>query len=210
MRIHYIYRVTNNINNKIYIGQTVSPKSRWQWHLWSAKAKRAQAIHHALKKYGMVNFSFEIIVCCLDQNAANQAEIQLIAEYNSTNSEYGYNVAPGGLGRSGFHHSAETRQKMSKALKGRKLSPEHIQKLADSKKGRKLSEEHKSKLSCSGKGKNTWAKSQIVSSETKEKISKSLKGRKKPERTEQHKRKLGCHKGKTWKIVDGKRIWLAK
>lgn len=56
-----IYKITNNINNKIYIGQSVHIKRRWAEH---CKPSSDSLISKAIKKYGKDNFTFEIIEKC--------------------------------------------------------------------------------------------------------------------------------------------------
>ena len=73
------------------------------------------------------------------------------------------------------------------SLKGIKLTEEHKRKIGLANKGRKLTEEHKKSMSIAGKKK--W-ETYIISDETRKKISVTLKGKKKPPRSEEHKRKL--------------------
>lgn len=88
-----IYKITNLINNKVYIGQTVDPEKRWWQHCNNAKACRDEyPIHNAIRKYGKDNFSFEVIEWTKNYN---EREVELIKQYNSI-SPNGYNVAEGG------------------------------------------------------------------------------------------------------------------
>lgn len=75
-----------------------------------------------------------------------------------------------------------------------------------------LSEETRNKISNSHKGLNTWSKGKVVSSETRRKIAETLKGKMKGvKKSEEHRRKISeLHKGKTWKIIEGKRVWFLK
>lgn len=90
-----IYRITNTINNKIYVGQTTKPvKSRWKRH--SIKStKSGSAINLAIKKYGVENFKFEVIDLCEDLDQMNHKECFWISFYNSI-SPNGYNLDSGG------------------------------------------------------------------------------------------------------------------
>lgn len=87
-----IYKIKNLINNKIYIGQSLNIKARWEKH---KKSKDNCAIHQALRKYGINNFSFEVIEECPPE-LLNEREIFWIKEYNSYNE--GYNMTLGGEG----------------------------------------------------------------------------------------------------------------
>lgn len=97
-KIWYIYKITNIINGKNYIGQAIKIDNRWRDHRRAAILnKPTQLIHHALIKYGINNFNFEVIACCKNQEDANDAETQLVAQYNSyVANGHGYNVTYGG------------------------------------------------------------------------------------------------------------------
>lgn len=93
----YIYKITNLINNKIYIGQTIcSLKRRWNKHIHDGGCVY---LHSAILKYGKENFKMEEIEYVLKEQL-DEREIYWIKYYNSTNKEVGYNLLPGGkLGR---------------------------------------------------------------------------------------------------------------
>ena len=98
----YIYKITNLINNKIYIGQTNNPKRRWQEHKnLGYDTKGTKLLYRAIEKYGKDNFAFEIIEGPIDNY--NEKEIYWISYYKSTDKKFGYNILLGGnLGRRGF------------------------------------------------------------------------------------------------------------
>ena len=88
-----IYKITNLLNNKVYIGQSIHPNRRWTEH--KQKARHGQdkfPIHLAINKYGEENFTFEIIEWTED---FNNEEKRLIKELN-TICPNGYNVGEGG------------------------------------------------------------------------------------------------------------------
>ena len=85
----WIYKITNNINGKIYIGQTKNVKKRFKEHI---NAETNSAIHNAIKKYGKENFTFEIIEGPIKNY--NEREIYWIEFYNSYRN--GYNLTIGG------------------------------------------------------------------------------------------------------------------
>lgn len=88
-----IYKITNLINGKIYIGQSQHPNRRWVEHCSHAKNNTDQyPIHLAINKYGKDNFKMEILEWTEDYN---NRENQLIKEYNSY-CPNGYNVINGG------------------------------------------------------------------------------------------------------------------
>lgn len=97
-RIHYLYRITNKINGKIYIGQSVDTVRRWYEHKReAAQEKPSMAISCAIKKYGNDAFEFEVIACCKTWDDANEIETLLVLQYDSLiNNGKGYNVSLGG------------------------------------------------------------------------------------------------------------------
>lgn len=96
-----IYKITNNINGKIYIGQTrMSEPQRWQQHIWYAYNNPdgdCVLLCRAINKYGKENFSREILEEATD-NFLNEREIYWIKTLNSTDRNVGYNIEIGGNG----------------------------------------------------------------------------------------------------------------
>lgn len=92
-----IYKITNNINNKIYIGCSKNIEHRWLAHKSESILEHNQqynySIHKAFRKYGLDNFSFEIIEE-LPENQLFEREKYWIKYYNSFND--GYNETMGG------------------------------------------------------------------------------------------------------------------
>jgi group I intron endonuclease len=163
-----IYKITNLINTKVYIGQTIRTlSSRWWDH---CKPSSRSVISKAIRKYGKENFTYEVIDCanCLDE--LNDKEIHWISVYDSRNAEKGYNIAFGGenrimtevikiklsesnKGKKKPPISDEHRRKLSEAAKKRKISPETREKIRQSHIGLKPSDETRKKLSLAKKGK---------------------------------------------------------
>jgi len=157
-----IYKITNLINNKVYIGQTIGTlEKRWKRHTWECTRKRnAMAITNAIIKYGMDNFTIEEIYKASTMEELNDKEIYYISILN-TISPNGYNIDNGGGNKS---RSDETRAKISLAHKNRWD------------KGERISEETRKKLSESHKG-------YVPSEETKKKLREFFKGKKPSENT---------------------------
>ena len=97
-----IYKITNKINGKIYIGQSKNPKDRFQQHC--APSNTNTILGKAIHKYGKENFSFEII----EENILNynEKEKYWISYYDSLTPK-GYNISIGGSGSSGKLVSGE-------------------------------------------------------------------------------------------------------
>lgn len=88
--IGYIYKTTNLINNKIYIGQ--HQKNVFDDNYFGS----GRVINNALKKYGRNSFKVEILCWKETIEGLNKAEIYFIAAFNSTNKKIGYNISFGG------------------------------------------------------------------------------------------------------------------
>ena len=212
-----IYKITNKLNGKVYIGQSIDIDTRWKQHI---NAKDDMLIHKSIQKYGAKNFSFKVLLEC-PAEMLNDWERDMISLYDCI-SPNGYNLTEGGGGckcseetrlkmseakkgkpswNKGIPCSEETRLKMSEAKKGYHISEEQKRKISEANKGHHVSEEHKRKLSETLKGRH-------LSEEHKRKISDALKGVKQKPHSEEQKRKMkGLKKGKHWKIENGKRIW---
>lgn len=196
--IGVIYKLTNLINGKKYIGQTIQKLSS---RIYQHKHCETTAIGQAIKKYGWENFKSEIIEEC-PKNILDEREIFWISYYGCI-APKGYNLSSGGKVKKGKennfygkHHTKETRAKIS--ARNKAMSTEQKEKISmtlkskgikpPSRKGCKLTEEHKAKISKAGKGRK-------CSEETKAKISRAHKGKK---LTKEHKAKLSvAHKGKS-------------
>ena len=98
-QIWSLYRITNKINGKHYIGQAADLVKRWHDHRRAFKLnKPTQVIHYALIKYGLDNFEFEVIASCKTQDDANVIETELVSQYNSfIKNGSGYNLTLGGM-----------------------------------------------------------------------------------------------------------------
>ena len=155
----YIYKITNRIDKKIYVGQTIRDvEERWKAHLH--KGSNCRYLSSAIKKYGVDNFEFKL-VCITFDNQLDDMEIKYIKQYNSLVPN-GYNLRIGGNG--GRHH-AETKQKISEVLKqryknglihskpslGKPHNEIHKKKISESLKGRRLSQETINKIILSKK-----------------------------------------------------------
>ncbi len=129
-----IYKATNIINEKCYIGQTVKTlNARISGHKNSAqKIRDCSYFHNAIKKYGIENFKWEIIDVCNDRKELNEKESFYIKKYNTIHPN-GYNLTWGG--ESGIP-SAETRKKLSLSRIGMKFTEEHKRNLSLAKKGK--------------------------------------------------------------------------
>jgi len=170
-----IYKITNKITGKFYIGQTTQLLSeRWRRHCFPSS--RCSYISNAKKKYGKENFEIKTLLIVDSQKELDRLEIHWIKKFN-TLAPNGYNLLIGGKGGK---LSEATKVKMSKIQKGRKHSEETKKRLSEAHKGKKLSTAHKKRIS-EGVKKTAGIRGHKVtythSKESKQKIVKALIGR---------------------------------
>ena len=140
-----VYVHTNKENGKRYVGITsLDVNNRWR----NGKGYTPQVFGRAIEKYGWDGFEHTIIKDNLTSYEANQLECELIAEWNTQDSRYGYNVVCGGGGIRGFKFSDESRAKMSESAKHRKIC------YTQRKKPPAISESTRKKMSANNAGKN--------------------------------------------------------
>lgn len=93
----YIYKITNTVNGKIYIGlTTVSVEHRWKQHCQTAKRGSNKHLYFSMRKYGIENFKIEQIDSTDNFEELGNLERKYIKEYNSANPCFGYNITHGG------------------------------------------------------------------------------------------------------------------
>lgn len=144
-----VYKHTSP-SGKVYIGITrQNPLKRWcNGNGYSNNPH----FYRAIQKYGWDNIKHEILFDNLSKHDACKIEISLIKKHKSNNPAFGYNHSTGGENAGeGVEKSEETRRKISNALLGRKLTPEHIEKSAIAHTGLKRNEETRRKMSESAK-----------------------------------------------------------
>jgi group I intron endonuclease len=166
----YIYKITNNINGKIYIGQTNNPYQRFAQYKSAVKSGNMRmVIYRALIKYKIENFIFEVIATCKTLDDLNYTETLIIQQCNSRDPNIGYNIDEGGGSAT---RTPETCKNVSEGLK--KFYETHESKL----KGSHSSEETKRKISESSMGKPGTNTGKTFSDEWKKKISEAHIGKK--------------------------------
>lgn len=219
----YLYKITNMLSSKVYIGQSDKETERWRQHKYFAKypEKTRQYIHRAMNKYGIDNFIYEVIATCRTDGDADETEKLLIQQYDSQNQDYGYNIAPGGSAAWNRGLPPEQQPMYGKTqsdYQKQRMSEVHTGKIAPH------SREWKDNMSKIMKGrKNTWFSKMVetrkangsfiiseeeknrlrtlmvgrtLSDETKSKISSSMKGKESKIKGEK------CARAKlTWDIV---------
>lgn len=142
-----IYKVTNNINGCIYIGQTtLSLEERKYKHEQESRSRYRKTVkfHNALLKYGFDNFTWEVVKECNTQEELDYFEKYYIQLYNSCDRAVGYNLKYGG--RTGGIFSEEAKENLSKSTKLKWENPECAEKMLNGlRRGTKTMKERASK-----------------------------------------------------------------
>ena len=128
----YIYKITNTITNKCYIGETTesTPEKRWNGHIQTLKRNEGcPALKEAMKKYGVDKFKFEVVIICFNEDL-DIYEREYIKKYNSMVPN-GYNILPGGKCGGGFKGKKHTKESIQKMADGgkkfREANPDHFE-----------------------------------------------------------------------------------
>ena len=155
-----IYKITNTLNGKSYIGFTIhSVEERWKKHCMDAHRGGECHFHRAIRKYDKENFEIQIMYEGENENwTLEVVEPFFISLYNTMNE--GYNSTIGGRGLLGYNHTEETKQKISNSQKGefgywygKKMSKNIRQKMSESHKKKTFTKEHKKNISLGKLGK---------------------------------------------------------
>ena len=206
----YIYKTTNLITGKIYVGQHKASAFD------SAYYGSGFILKQALLKYGKENFSCEVLEWCSTKEQLESREIYWISALSSCDSAIGYNISAGGftprlLGKNhpmfGKHQSLRAKEKNRQAHLGKKQSAEIIEKRIAPLRGKHLSPEHRKKIGDANRGRvcgdrlsddgrrriSEASRGRVVSESTRKKIRLANLGRK---LTVEHRQKLSeSHKG---------------
>jgi group I intron endonuclease len=184
----YIYKITSP-SGKIYIGQTRNLNARISKYK-NLKCKRQFKILNSLKKYGFETHIFETIEQCEFLELNNRERYW--QDFYDVLGKNGLNCILTRTDELPTIFSQETRDKISKAIKGKKLSKKHIEIIRKTHTGRKASEETKKKI-------GFYSKNRKASPETIEKLRKNSSGENNPmygkKHSEESKLKMGALKG---------------
>ena len=110
----FIYKITNIVNEKVYIGQTIRPvEQRFQRHINDSINNIIDThFSRAIRKYGKDNFKIEIIDNAKSQDELNLKEQYWIRHYNSINPKYGYNETDDLYKCGGNTYQSKTKQEI--------------------------------------------------------------------------------------------------
>ena len=130
-----IYVITNTVNGKQYIGQTINALDlRWRDHVWYAQSGFNRPLPRAIRKYGVKAFVINQIDAAKTPEELNEKEVYHITQLK-TLSPNGYNLTSGG---DSFTISEETRRKISQSTVIA-MTPEVCAKISAAKKGKQMS-----------------------------------------------------------------------
>lgn len=191
----FIYLITNTVNGKQYIGQTLcTPEKRWQEHVYNSRGssqRSAYPLYHAIRKYGSDSFFVSTLDTAQTQEELNKKEIEFICGYQTTIRSFGYNRHEGG--NKPPQHTPESRLKAAVSNRGKKRSEETKKLMSRSAikrgtpwmKGRDLgvkrSDEARKNMSEAAK----IRKPRIMTAEHRQKISQALIGKSHSETSKQ-------------------------
>lgn len=147
-----IYKITNTINGKLYIGQTIRTlEERKQQHLNNINTLNTN-IYLAMRKYGVENFKFEIVCYANNVNELNKLETYYIKKYNTVND--GYNMSYGGDNNIMF--SKIVKEKHAKVMQSDEVRHKISNSMKQYRKEHPFTDEHRKKLSKSAMGNHNF------------------------------------------------------
>ena len=159
----YIYKITNKLNGKVYIGQHKTDKKELDYTYWSGYNKTTartsiRPIILAIKKYGKRNFKREIVMWVDSLDHANEKEAHFITRLN-TLAPNGYNIREGGdngdpLAGKTKQEKKDINDRISKSVSALWQDPEYRKTQIEKHKGHKASEETKKKMRNANGGEN--------------------------------------------------------
>lgn len=154
--IGIIYKITNFVNGKSYIGQTwQNLQKRFNDHI--NKKSHCVKLSNAINKYGKNNFGIVDIIYCDNQQEMNFLENFYIIQFDTIKNDYNLRE-----GRANGKLSEESKIKMSKSHIGKKLSDQTKNKLSQIHKGKIISKETRNKISIANSGKKYGPQSEDV------------------------------------------------
>lgn len=153
-----IYQILNLINGKKYIGQAQNILKRIQEHRRRRNGVQCYPetfLYKAVKKYGWESFDFSILEKIDNIELLNERECFWIKTLKTNERNIGYNIQIGGNCKRGWHHSEQTKEKLSLAKKnyfgvnnpfyGKKHTEETKNKIREKRLGKKWTEEQRKK-----------------------------------------------------------------
>jgi group I intron endonuclease len=175
-----IYLITNTLNGKQYVGQSLGVRKRFSSHRRAARLKlkrEAFYLHNAISKHGEDKFKFEVLLYATDPDYLNLMEQKVIAGFN-TMAPNGYNLdSGGGVDRKASEASKAKRKGKQPWNKGIPATEEQKRRQSiammgkpSPQKGKPKTAEEKAKQSAVMKGRTAWNKGIPMTEEQKVKL----------------------------------------
>jgi group I intron endonuclease len=178
-KITGVYRIQNVVDGRVYVGSGINVKRRFRDH-YKALQNGQHANKHlqrAWDKYGGENFEFSVILLCGKDDLLSYEQYYIDS---MRACEAGYNICQKAGNTLGRKHSDDTREKIRLRAIGREYGPcseDRRRKISEAHKGKKQSVEH-NRRAVEGRRRNN---SYNQTEESKNKISRTLTGKQKPE-----------------------------
>lgn len=140
-----IYKIENLINNKVYIGQSINIQDRWYHHCYeynneiNYNTNYNCPLYRAMRKYGIENFSFEILIETYD---LDYWEIFLIQIYHATDNKFGYNIDKGGGVGWKYVNEMIKNGEMEHPMKNHVWTEEQRKRMSEGRKNKSCGENH--------------------------------------------------------------------
>lgn len=159
-----IYRFVNTATGDCYVGSSSDLNRRRLQHLNSLRKNKHHSyrFQEAWNDYGETQFDYEVLE---ELEITENLKDQLFnrEQYWINIIEPEYNILPAAGSTLGYHHTEETKRKISETTTGVKKSAEHSKHISEGQKGKLLTEEHKEKLSQAAKKRKNMSHHSIIS-----------------------------------------------
>ena len=190
-RVGSVYKITNEITGKCYIGSSFNVDVRVKNHFVPSASRLSSghtSLYDDMNKFGRSNFSAEVLEDFTtrdieaDRGKLIEMEVKWTLHFNSHIDGYNWSLGDAvpehrhgqGHHRTGTKHSPEALEKIRQTSIGRKQSPETIEKRIAPLRGVSLSEEHRRKIAEAQRGENSYMWGKTIPLETVRKIAKSV------------------------------------
>lgn len=159
-----VYLISNNVNGKCYVGSTIHLNRRRLEHFSAlANCKHVNAhLQNAYNKYGREVFDFEILEVVAIDDSIKETLLKR-EQFWIDNLKPEYNILLVAGSSLGYHHTNETKKKISASTTGVKKSEEHARHIREGQSGRTLTKEHRIKLSEAAKHRKSPSNHSVIS-----------------------------------------------
>lgn len=185
----YVYLITNTVNGKMYVGQTIQDVQRyWEYNKRCAESGKNHkpALYAAIRKYGRDSFRIHVLCSASSKAEMDSLEKLAILSFGTKTKDHGYNLTDGGDGTVGAERTEEWKRNISKGNTGKTWDDDRRLRSSISRRGKVLSEAHKCRIGDGVRGKakpKEWVEKLIARNTARA-------GEKRRPRTPEHKANL--------------------